>query len=456
LNGLYDRNASFHGPGRNPIIVIPGILGSRLVDPATGRLVWGAFAGDFADPGTPEGARLAALPMVEGAPLAEIHDEVFAEGVLDRLKVSILGLPVELKAYLNILGTLGAGGYRDEELGLSAIDYGDDHFTCFQFPYDWRRDNVENARRLHEFIVAKKKYVKAEIRKRYGVENPDVKFDIVAHSMGGLLTRYLLRFGPEDLPADGSVPEVTWAGTEHIERVVLVGTPNAGSAEALLQLDQGIYFAPLLPRYGPAVLGTMPSIYQLLPRPRHRTIVLDGPNASSTSSTAESATVDLFDPEVWKRFGWGLASPTIDDQLQDLLPEAADAEARRRIALEHLEKSLARAQQFAAALDQKAKRPPGFDLHLFAGDAVATKARLRLDTATGKVEALDDGPGDGTVVRTSALLDERVGAEAWEPTLQTPIDWSGVTFLFADHIGLTQSAAFTDNVLFYLLEAPRN
>jgi hypothetical protein len=37
----------------------------------------------------------------------------------------------------------------------------------------------------------------------------------------------------------------------------------------------------------------------------------------------------------------------------------------------------------------------------------------------------------------------------------SPIHFSNVTFLFTDHIGLTSDPAFTDNVLYQLLEAPR-
>ena len=40
---LYTPAARHHGPDRNPIIAIPRILGSRLRDPATGELAWGAF-----------------------------------------------------------------------------------------------------------------------------------------------------------------------------------------------------------------------------------------------------------------------------------------------------------------------------------------------------------------------------------------------------------------------------
>ena len=43
LKILYEKSAQYHRPDRNPVIVIPGILGSRLVDETSGRTVWGAF-----------------------------------------------------------------------------------------------------------------------------------------------------------------------------------------------------------------------------------------------------------------------------------------------------------------------------------------------------------------------------------------------------------------------------
>ena len=48
-------------------------------------------------------------------------------------------------------------------------------------------------------------------------------------------------------------------------------------------------------------------------------------------------------------------------------------------------------------------------------------------------------------------MDERLSGE-WSPGLVSPIHWSHVTFMFRRHLGMTKDPAFTDNVLFILLE----
>ena len=444
LGDLYSDLAQREDPYRNPIIVIPGLLGSKLIDQESGAVVWGAFGLGQVDPSTKTGARLVALPMGKGKRLDELRDSTASDGALDRVVFNFLGFPVELNAYYNILRTLGVGGYRDQGLGeAGAIDYGDRHFTCFQFDYDWRHDIAESARELDRFIKEKTRYVQEETEKRFGIKLDEVKFDIVTHSMGGLVARYYVRYGGADLPDDGSLPELTWAGARHVDHLVMIGPPNGGSLDAFLNLVNGVSPATLFPHYPAAVIGTMPAVYQLLPRSRHRPLVdVQGRPAP-----------DIYDPDLWQSNGWGLADPDQNKVLKMLLPDIASPEKRREIALDHQRKALLRAKQFTAALDVPANPPPSLRLLLIAGDAEETKKTAQFDSR-GRITVKETGPGDGTVLRSSALMDERVASEL-KTRLVSPIQWDQVLFVFSDHLGITKDPAFTDNLLYFLLESPR-
>jgi pimeloyl-ACP methyl ester carboxylesterase len=425
--------------------VIPGILGSKLVDETGQRVVWGEFGGNGIDPALPDGARLLGIPMEKGVPLEELVDTVQVAGPLDALNVRVFGVPFQVAAYREILVALGVGGYHDASANTGHSDSGNESSNCFQFAYDWRRDNVETAALLHEFILEKKALVEAERRKQFGDKARPVRFDIVAHSMGGVMARYYLQYGNAPLPADGSVPELTWAGAEHIERLVMVAPPNAGSLQAVEYLTQGVQFSRFFSKYEPAVLGTMPSTYQLLPRTRHRPLVA-GPKRQA---------IDLFDPKNWVQGRWGFFNPNQSEVLRQLLPDESDPQKRLQIAYNHLCKCLRQAERFHEAIDVESVPPKGTTLHLIASDAHPTLFQYAVDsrgvlTPTAKVA------GDGMVTRHSALMDERLSDQVnWAPRVQSPIKWDSVNFIFTDHLGLTKDPAFTDNVLYLLLEAPR-
>lgn len=447
LKKIYDQTAQYHAPDRNPIIVIPGILGSRLIDDETGQTVWGAFNAEYADPKTAEGAQLISLSLDRNDKTEIEH--VRSDGVLENIELSLAGFPIKIQAYAGILTTLGAGGYRDQSLGLNSIDYGTDHFTCFQFDYDWRRDISYNAAALKVFIDQRRAEIQQNYKEEYGIENAEVKFDIAAHSMGSLLTRYFLRYGAAPLPEDGSEPFLTWAGANDVERAILVAPPNAGSLEAFDQLINGFNVGrPLLPHYPPEILGTFPSVYQLLPRSRHKAVVWDEDETTPIK--------DLFNPELWQKQGWGLSNrdEEADRVISKILPDIESENERHRIAAKFQARALKRAEQFHKALDRPAAPPEGLNLYLVAGDATEMAEVMTVDSTTGEIDILRTGVGDKTVLRSSALMDERVGGE-WKPTLQTPIDWTSVLFLPAQHRNITSDPVFEDNVLYWLLEDPR-
>ncbi|MCH8014723.1 MAG: hypothetical protein IH823_08125, partial [Candidatus Dadabacteria bacterium] len=182
--------------------------------------------------------------------------------------------------------------------------------------------------------------------------------------------------------------------------------------------------------------------YQQLPRTRHRAILDQNRNE-----------VDILDADLWIENGWGLADPNQEKVLEWLLPDISDPKERREIAIDHLRKSLKRGKQFQEAIDQPALPPESLKLYLLAGDAILTGSAITVDSSEEHFKVTNYEPGDGTVTRSSALMDERVGG-TWTPNLQSPIKWSNVMFLFSDHLGLTKDPAFSDNVLYILLEQP--
>lgn len=444
LAAIYNQAAKNIGDKRLPVIVIPGILGSKLEEPGRMTPVWGAFTYGAADPDYPKGARLVALPMAKGKPLGQLVDNVAPTTVLDNVEIdlALFVRGLEIEAYADIIRTLAAGAYRDETIMLAK--YGPvnqvGHFTCFQYAYDWRRDITEQAVVLHNRVAS----AQHAAMKGHKLDKPP-RVDVVAHSMGGLVLRYYLRYGTQPMPEDGSLPKLTWAGAQNVDCAIIIGTPNAGSVLSLKQLIDGVNYVSLItPTYRPAVLGSMPSIYQLLPRVRHNRVV----NAKTGKP------IDFMDPKVWKQYRWGLTDPSDAKTRKWLLPNVKSAAERDAIAYDHLSKCLARAKQTFAALDKPATPPAHLRLILYAGDVDDTADVLEVNPDTGKVKVRSTAPGDGTVTRASTLMDERTGGKH-KPFLQSPIKWQQVQFIPADHIGLTSDPSFSNNMLYELLERPR-
>ena len=366
--------------------------------------------------------------MQRNASLISLTDKVRADGTLDRLTLSP---GIGLKAYHSLLRALVIGGYRDDT--RRKPDAGE-HISCFEFGYDWRRSNAENAVALNSFIQEKRLFIQNE-RRRRGFPEREIKFDIVAHSMGSLVARYYMMYGNAQPPTNDTQPRVTWAGARHIHRLIQVGAPNSGSAQAILQLKDGMALSIFVPKFQAAVIGTMPSAYELLPRAADQPLIDEA-----------GQPLDPFDPAVWERYQWGLAAPSQDKYLQQLLPGIKDRATRLQIALDHQRKSLASAKAFQAALDSPCTLPPGVKMHAFVGDATATISQLQV-SADGSLTPADYLPGDNTVTSNSALAKapgDRPG----------PIPWTSIHTVNAPHMTLPVQPDFIHQLLNLLLDLP--
>jgi pimeloyl-ACP methyl ester carboxylesterase len=388
--------------GKPPIIIIPGITGSELVDRTTGEKLWPDIF--------PDNKEALALPIASTT-LSENRDDVVASRVIE--SAHLIKFMPEIGVYGALLKALETqGGYRRGDIDAPAPD--GDRDTYYLFAYDWRRDNVESARKLAGKI--------AEIKRR--TNRPDLRFDVIAHSMGGLIARYFAMYGDADVLARPERPRPDWRGAQSIGRLVLFGTPNAGSMDALRTLIYGYSITGadkprvnLFKSLGRVMIFTVPSVYQLLPRRE---------SARFYDAKLEPVKIDLYDVETWKRYHWSAAfDPEIAKrELKASINKLGESEGRpaaaKTLALReaYLKAVLKRAASFQAALDVASAPPETLRLHLVGGDCEPTVAGALIIDVKGETrtffypnhiprqlrkEALNKLfiPGDGRVTRQS-------------------------------------------------------
>ena len=115
------------------MIVIPGILGSELINSKTGEKVW------------PSAFRTSQEGLPISPDLASTHDDLVPGKRVETVRLAKV-LP-EVYVYRDLLEALRRyAGYREGDWENPSLDGYQD--TFYVFPYDWRRDNVANAREL--------------------------------------------------------------------------------------------------------------------------------------------------------------------------------------------------------------------------------------------------------------------------------------------------------------------
>lgn len=212
------------------VILLPGISGSVLS--RDGKDCWGTGAGALARAIGTFGTSFKELELPPDALTNENFDDGFvASDLVQDLHI--------LPGLWKIDGYTKAANYMIKELGLLRGK------NFIEFPYDWRLDNRRAAKRLAEAVPA-------ILRKwRASSNNQNAKLVLVGHSMGGLVARYYLE---------------CHEGWKDTIALMTFGTPFRGSLNALGFLANGFSkgIGPLKVDLS-SVLGSMDSVYQLLP-----------------------------------------------------------------------------------------------------------------------------------------------------------------------------------------------
>lgn len=212
------------------VVVLPGIMGSRLAD-ADGGAVWDLSGADLLRGLRDFGRSLNALRLPKGIGDGDPGDGVVPVGLMPDLH-ALPGVWRPVDGYTDLLRWL------ERHFTLSVSD------NLLTFPYDWRLSCRYNAERLKGRIDLELERWRASAPERRGA-----RVVFLCHGLGGLVARhYVERLG----------------GHEVTRRLITLGTPHQGCLEALAALVDGgdpVGLGPDLSRFA----RSLPSLHQLAP-----------------------------------------------------------------------------------------------------------------------------------------------------------------------------------------------
>jgi len=362
-----------------PIVIVPGLFGTRLSEPGTGKLVWnpavsghGAFAADD--------VRLKQVdrPLVpdEGNSFPVNHDNF----------LKLLPIKHHNNVLFDFYGNLVLAMHHDLRPKLAPKRVVPVVFCC---GYDFRQDNAVSARRLSTIVDEAQAACNGE------------KAIIIAHSMGGLVSRHYCK---------------NLGGEAKVRALFLIASPTHGAPKAYFILRKGdddkAIRAVLFQRQDTnrRFSRVVPSGYQLLPTALYGKIdpnwlTFDGKQTGFLPDTPTQGGPQFTDASenffVYRDLYTGL----MDD------PEFRDISSRH----------LATALQFDSGLlgaDAKTYMHP--TTFVISSGALATKGKLRVDfsgvVSTNGVTTVVSDVADVTTVDG----DQTVPSISGNPQLVSP------------------------------------
>jgi pimeloyl-ACP methyl ester carboxylesterase len=237
--GIWEPDPFTTSTPREPVVIVPGIMGSIVTRVSDGEEVWPNIGKMASLSGIlSEDSYLNDLALdAGGQPLLAMS----TPDIVRTVTTTIAFVPIQKTFYGNLVDAFVSKGYTENK-------------DLFVVPYDWRLDVRSQANALDAKIAS------------VVAASPNGKINIVAHSMGGVFVKDYL---------------ASRADNSFLDKLVLVGVPQLGAPTAFKILNNGDNLGVAL---GPfdvlssaeikKIAQNMPSIYELLPGRRY--VQIDG------------------------------------------------------------------------------------------------------------------------------------------------------------------------------------
>jgi hypothetical protein len=304
---------------RRIVVLVPGVTGVELVDPASGKVGWGRGKNLIAPRDGGHALAIALAPPGAGAPSSV---DLVPGRVIERIRLGPITKPV----YGPIVRLMLDHGWTRGDLEAT-----DSTANFFLFAYDWRRDNSVAANQLAQRLE--------DLARARGEGGIDVS--LICQSNGAHVCRFLAKYGRASL-AEAERGETRPLDGVDVEQLILVGNANGGSLRMLRFLNSGRkYVTGIGRKFHPETFFTFEALFQDLPAYKEDLFV---------DEDGRPLTVDLYDVESWRRFGWSVYADGATRRLAKNRRPDLFVDAQGRAA--HLEASLELSRRLHTVLEQ--------------------------------------------------------------------------------------------------------
>lgn len=244
------------------VLFVPGYFGSTLVERQSKALRWVRVSDFFSNKWD--------LAMTESYSDQPVKNDLVEGDLL--FKVSVIPKVLEIESYDKTIKHL-------QKFCL------ENNRVLHWVTYDWRDDFYACVQKIADKIES------------LSVEGFSI--EVVAHSMGGYLMSYYLRYGRQDFPT----AKENWEGCQHIAKLAVVASPLRGVFSLFKHMREGSDILRNKKLMSSLDYSTFKSTYFFLPHSEHQV------GQVMSGKKRDLFPMDLMSVDNFKKYSWGPFDP---------------------------------------------------------------------------------------------------------------------------------------------------